>query len=144
VQFGDFSGAAVCLGQNNFAKLTIYQCATESSVRFGHLVLDAGSNSGCLNMDGCEVVYNAVGNPYTAAVSSAGPTRIERWVFQHQYYDLGSAAQPLSIRTGGAITVENCVFYAEQNQVPVFLFGNDLFASYFGGAQHPGTNRTHQ
>jgi hypothetical protein len=144
VQFGNFSGAAVYLGQNNFAKLTMYQCATESGTGFGYFVTDGGSNSGCLNLDGCEVVYNAVGNPYTAAVWSAGPTRIERCVFSNQYYDLGSAAQPLSIRTGGAITIENCNFFAEQYQVPVFFSGNDLFASFFGGAQNPGTNRTHQ
>src|SRR5262249_18683608 len=29
-------------------------------------------------------------------------------------------------------------------QIPVFLDGNEVFASYFGGEQHPGTNRTHQ
>jgi hypothetical protein len=116
VQFSNFSGAAVNLGLNNYAKLTMYQCATESAIGFGYFVKDGGSNSGCLNMDGCEVVYNAVGNPYTSAVWSSGPTRIERCVFQHLYSDLGSSAQPLSVSIGGNsnIIIEDCAFYAEQ------------------------------
>jgi hypothetical protein len=152
VQFWGFSGAAVCLGQNNDAKLTMYQCGSESNTGFGYFVWDGGNYQGCLNMDGCEVAINAIGNPYTAAVVSSGPTRIERCFFQHQYADLGSDAQPLSIifnpfENRGVITIENCNFYAEQYQIPVFLNGgpaNELFASYFGGVQNTGTNRTHQ
>jgi hypothetical protein len=163
VQFSQFSGAAVYLGQNNDAKLTMYQCGSESNTGFGFFVWDGGNYQGRLNMDGCEVAINAVGNPFTAAVLTKGPTKIERCFFQHLYDAqpdsvLGSAAQPLSIifapqnlpniHNRLAITIENCNFYAEQYQIPFFLNGDaakEPFASQFGGVQNPaGTNRTHQ
>lgn len=146
IQFGTFASAGVWLGPTNFAKLDLFQCATESSTGFGYLVNNsAGPYGGTTHLDGCEVIMNCIGNPYNICLGLGGSSYIERSVFQCEFGDLlpDGYAQPLALGCTNELTVSQCSWYAEEFQIPIFYNNNDALSSYFGSDAHPRTNRTH-
>jgi len=73
VQFGPFSGAALSLGGSNHAKVTMYQCSTESNTGCGYFCIDAaGSGSGTYS--GNQLLDSYFGSP-----AHPGTNRTHAW-----------------------------------------------------------------
>jgi Pectate lyase superfamily protein len=142
--FSNFSAAGIYLSLNNFAKLNVYQCGCESTTGYGFLVANFPT-SGITHIQECEIFNTCVGNFNTVQLI-VGAGKIERCGMDSQLYDIGPNAQPGAIfcSSGAAhLDVEYCTISHEQYQIPIFQGGNEVFGTYRGTSQQPGTNRTH-
>ncbi len=154
-QFGNFSAAALCMTSCQAPLVKMSGSGTESTGGCGYFLKLApgGGASAMALIEGCELVFCTVSNPYGAGIYNGGQLKL-RGCFLLSTYGLGSCAQPMSIAVAfpGAyaspsVDVEQCNIVGEQYQLSIYNpAGNDQLGSCYGasgGSSNPGTNFTH-